>query len=41
METIKDLFISFMVIFFLILLSPFVLVHKILMDNDEDKSNAQ
>jgi hypothetical protein len=39
MGILKDLFISFMVIFILILLSPFALIHKILMD--DDKPNEQ
>lgn len=40
MGIIKDLFISFMVILLLIILSPFALIHKILMDED-DKPNEQ
>lgn len=41
MEFLKDFLVSVIVITILILFSPFILVHKILMDEDEDKPNEQ
>ena len=40
MEFLKDFLISTVVILILILFSPFLLVHKLLMDED-DKPNEQ
>lgn len=41
MQFLKDFLISVIVITILILLSPFILIHKILLDDEEDKSNEQ